>query len=425
METTATVEKKGACRKLLRIEVSAYDVKREMEKVFTEFSRKAAVPGFRKGKVPRDVIELRFASDVETEVLERLIPKALAENIKREELKVVGDPSLVGKPSVLPGEPLRFDVEVDLAPDFDVSSFRGIKVKKREVDVTDEDVTGAVEELRERGAKYSTVEDRSLKMGDYAIVDLDETVVGGKTLSRKNIPMEMSEERHIPGLCAAIAGLSIGEERDFTLCVPSDHPAEEIAGREVSFKVRVREIKEKVLPEIDDDFAQDLGDFKDLGDLRDSITKSIREQRDLEAIRDMETQVIAALVLNNVFDLPPSLEESYARRLFENSKERLRILGIKVEPGSDKEGKLRARSREDAGKGLRWLYIRNRIAENESISVSDEELEENLDEIAGRAKQSRARLRARLEEEGQLDDLRDRMKEEKVLSFLLREAKIK
>lgn len=425
METTATIEKKGACRILLRIEVSASDVKRGMEKVFAEFSRKAAVPGFRKGKVPRDVIELRFAGDIEKEVLERLVPRALAENIKREELKVVGDPSLVGKPSVRPGEPLRFDVEVDLAPDFDVSSFKGIKVKKREVDVADEDVTGAVEELRERGARYSTVEDRSLKMGDYAIVDLDETIAGGKTLSRENIPMEMSEERHIPGLCAAIAGLGIGEERDFTLCVPSDHHAEEIAGREVSFKVRVREIKEKVLPEINDDFARDLGDFKDLGDLRNSIMKSIREQRELDSRRDMETQVIDALVLNNVFDLPPSLAESYARRLFENSKERLRTFGIKVEPGSDKEEKLRARSREEAEKGLRWLYIRNRIAENESISVSDEELEEKLEEIAESAKESRARLRARLEDEGQLDDLRDRMKEEKVLSFLLREAKIK
>ena len=426
METSATIETKGACRRLLKIEVSGADVSRELDRVYTDFSKKAKVPGFRAGKVPREVLELRFGDDAEKEVLERIIPEALRESIKKHGLKTAGDVGLQsGNLRVGKGEPLCFEVLVDLEPEFDISSYRGIKVQKKEASVSDEDVSRALEGLRERAAQLSSVEARDLGAGDYALLDIDETPQGGETRSRKSALVELDEDKLIPGFCAALSGMKPGEEREFSLRVHSGGGGEKAAETEVTFKVTLNEIKEKVLPGLDDDFARGLGDFKDLAAMKESIRTSILGQRENEARREMEKQVVDALIEKNEFDLPQSLVESHSRRAFEGQRARLRRYGIELEEGSDKEKELRSQSNEAAVRDIREMYILKKIAEAESITVSDGELDERIEEIAASENRGAGPVRADLEEKDLLEDLRLGMRREKVLSFLLDEARIK
>jgi trigger factor len=411
------------CKHEVEIVVPVDDVNHETEHVVKDVQKKAHLPGFRPGKAPVSIIKTRFKDAIRQDVLEHILPKAFRKKADEEHWNVVGTPNVTDI-HFHEGEPLRFKAEFEVAPDFEVNNYRGIEVPYAEPQVSDEDVTKRIEEIRERKAEYVNEDPRPLVSGDHTLVSV-ESIGGieGEPIRSNDMALHIGNTETLPEFNEHLVGMSPEEEKEFDVTYPADYGQERLAGKTVRFKVKVKAVRRKELPELNDEFARDLGDYQNLEDLREAIRKVIFAEREYAAQQEAKGKIVDSLAKSHDFPVP----QAYVDHQIENNVRRSvrEITGRDMDPRSLNLdwNKLREQQGERATQDVKASLLLDKVADSESIHATSEEVDRELQRIAKTEREAVAALRMRFEKDGTLGRIASRIRTEKTLNFLFEQAR--
>jgi trigger factor len=415
-------------QKRLAIEIPNDVVDAAIARVTTSIGRRVKIPGFRPGKVPTTVVWQRFKDDILSEVAHELVPSALGEALRERGLDPVSTPD-VTEVVVNPGQPLTFTATFDTVPAFDPGEYRGIALRKPAAVVEDTAVDEALERLRQRAARFEPIEGRTLAMHDWATVDLvrdGPAAASGKATREKhdNVTIEVGSASNPPGFDDALVGLEPGTEKTFSIHYPDDYAAKELAGTDVSYAVTLKGIKQRVIPALDDDFAKDLGAFDTLDALKERVRHDLQHEANHEADRETRSELLADLAKRVPFEVPaPLMDQELNRRLEEFAR---RLVEQKIDPnkaGIDWQ-QFRDGQKDSAIEAVKSTIALDEIATRESLAISDEDLDQEVQRYADGSGRTAAAVRAHLAKDEGLERLRGGMRREKTVDFLLANASI-
>lgn len=406
----------------LEISVPVAEVEQETERVVAEIQKKVKLPGFRPGKAPVSLVKSRFAGDIRQDVLEKLVPKAFRAAVDKDHLEVVGRPD-ISDVHFHEGEPLKFKAEFEVAPTFDLGDYRGLVVTYSEPEVSDEDIEKRLNELREQKAEYVNEDPRPLADGDYAMVALESLSGVQPKISQDEVTLKIGDEATLPAFSENLRGASPDESREFDVTYPEDYERKNLAGRTVRFRATVKAVRRKELPELNDEFAKDLGDYQTLDELREAIRKAILRDREQHAQEDAKHQIIDKLVDLHDFPVP----SAYVDRQIEiNVENQLRTLAAQgIDPKSIKLdwNKVRETQKAKATRDVKASLLLDKIGEREAIGATQEELDKEVQRIARQQREAVAVTRAKLQKEGALGRIAGAIRTEKTLNFLFEHAR--
>ena len=357
------------------------------KKAYMKQRKSIQLPGFRKGKAPQAMVERQFGEGVFFEdALELVYPEAVMSAIEEAKLKTVGQPFELEVPVMSKSEGVEMKMKVYVYPEVELASYKGLEAVKKSGEATDEDVENELKNMQDRNSRLVSVEDRASQMGDTCSIDFEGFVDGVAFESGKgeNYPLELGSGSFIPGFEEQVAGKNIGEEFDVNVTFPEQY-AEELAGKDAVFKVTIHEIKEKELPELDDEFAKDA-DFDTLDELKEDIKKSISERKAEESKRDYEDQLLEQLVDSMTADIPEVMFAEKTDELVRDYANRLQMQGIDLKTylsylGQDMES-FRANFKVAAEKQVKTALALEKVAELENIKASEEDIEEEIKKLA-------------------------------------------
>jgi len=421
--TKSKAKKLEECAACLDIEVSKDDIDKAFEEIYDELAKVVNIPGFRIGKAPKDLVKKHYAKDAHQEVLKRLIPEAYRKAIEEHKLAPVGMPS-ISDVNFEQGKPLSFKALFDTRPEFKLKNYLSLKLERKKVEVGVEDIEKTLESLRGVHAKYVASDDRPIEMGDYVVADLD-CSVDGKPFHKKreNIWLVVEKDSFIPGLGEKMVGMKKLEEKDVESILPEKYPDKALAGKSATYHIAVKEIKVRQLPNLDDEFAKDLG--KDnMAVLKEDIAKELEARMRSSAEVEVENQLLGKLMDDNVFAVPASFIKRQTDFMVENSLRRLEEKGFKRQDLDKKNDEFRAKCKDDAVRQVRLLFILDEISKAENIEASEIDLENAYKSIAAQANITMEEVKKHYEKENMVDSLLDKAREEKTIAFLLKSAVI-
>lgn len=406
------------CKRETEITIPLEEVEKETAHVISEIQTKARLPGFRPGKAPASLIRSRYRQEIRQDVLDKILPRAFRARADQERWKVVGTPNVLDV-HFEEGEPLRFKTEFEISPEFELGEYRGIEVPYADPQVTEEDVDKRVEELRNRKAEFVNEDPRPLQDGDYALVAL-ETVGGveGDPIRNENMSLHIGDSETLPEFSEHLRGVSPEEAREFDVTYPAEYGQERLAGRTVRFQATVKNVRRRELPDLNDEFARDLGDYQTLEELRDAVRGSIRGEREQQAQQEAKSKAVDKLVEMHPFAIPEAFLDRQIEFQIDRQLRELAQQGVDPREIKFDWGKLKETRREAATKDVRASLILERIADAEAIHASQDEVDRELNNIARREREAVASLRPRLEKDGTLARIAARIRTEKVLNYL-------
>lgn len=426
----AAPEAPNPCARELTIEIPADVVKTETDDLVNRYTKVARIPGFRKGKVPASIIRSRFADDIKSEIVEHLVPRYFREETQKQGLLPVSQPRVTDI-HIHPGEPIRFTAQFEIFPEFKVAPYDDIKIEAFDTNVSDEDVERAIENLRQQHATYTAVEDdRALQDGDFAVVSFkgvpkDDPDEGeAKSVEVEEIMVEIGGSNTVREFSDNLRGSKPGETRSFDVSYPEDYSDKRLAGKTLTYEVNVKGIKQKNVPELNDDFAKELSsDLNTVEELRTRIRESMKSEKEHEAEHQGKDKIVEELVKRNDLPVPNAMLDQQIDVRLERGLRALAAQGLTAEHMEKMDfGRLRAGQREGALREVKASLILEQIADNEKIEVSEEEAEREVEIMALRAKQPVEKVRERLVEDGSLDRIRHSLRNEKTLDFLYRKS---
>jgi trigger factor len=410
-------------RKNLVVEIPSTTVDAEIDKVSRDYSKAARIPGFRPGKVPPKVVRQRFRDQILHDVAHGLIPRAVEEALRERGVEPVDTPD-IRDVVVEEGQPLKFTATFETVPPIDPGEYAGVVLRKSETAVDDAAVEQALSQLRE--ARYEPVEQRGIEVGDSIVLDLERTAVGesgeSQTDKHENVTVDVGAPANPPGFDEALAGLVSGEQKSFDVKYPDDYAIKELAGTTVKYAASVKAVRKRVVPELDDEFAKDVGDFTDLAALRGRVRGDLEHEARHEAEREMRADLLKQLASRVTFEVPASLldreidrrVEEFVRRLIEQQIDPMRT-NINWE-------EFREKQRDTAAEAVKGALVLDEVARREQIAVSEADINAEVERYAERSGRSAAAVRARLEKEGGLGRLYAGLRRERTLDFLLSRA---
>ena len=418
MKTRIKNNKEGT--KILQIEIPPDLVEKAAEEVYQEIKRFAKIPGFRVGSAPQDLLEKHYSKDAKAEILKKLIPQGYRKAIEAHRVTPIGLPQVFNI-SFENGKPLTFEAEVDIRPNIKLRNYKGIKVKKKRISLSQQELDDAFSRLRDVYAKYSDVAG-PVRKGDYAVCDV-EAFVEGKPITKKNNNMWVlaDKEASLLGMGEKLVGLTKGQAREIETKLPESYPDKKYAGKLAKFKVLVNEVKEKRLPILDDAFARDLK-ADNLEALKKEIESGLFKRKENALKIDMENQILDKLLKDNKFTVPANIVQRQKEVLVKRFETELLRKGLHKDEVAKKLGQKMQKLKEDARDKVRIYFILDDIALKEKIEISDKDMDERLKSIALSAGQSQEEVKKYYEKENLLGGLAEEIKEGKVLEFLLKEA---
>lgn len=425
-ETTETTNKDSVKREI-SVEIPADEVTRETEAIVQKYQKMARLPGFRRGHVPASIIRQRFAEDLKSDVVEALVPKYFRREAEKQGMVPVSQPRVTDL-HIHEGEPLRFKASFEILPEIEVQGYKELRADKPEITVTDQEVEDAINHIREQRATFTTVEGSTLADGDFAQASMDGRP---KDADEKNanpvhmddVLIEIGGKNTVPEFTEHLRGASTGEERKFEVAYPEDAQDKRLAGKTFVYTVKIHAIKQKNLPELNEEFAKELGEFTDVDQVRKQIRENMETEKRLTAEREAKDKLVSELVRRNEFEVPESLVERQIDLRLERGLRALAAQGMKVEDMKKMDlPRLRAGQHDQAVQDVKSSLLLDRIADAENIHVSDEELDRELEALAKQTKQTPQAVRARLTEDGGLDRIRNRIRSEKTLDFLYHQS---
>jgi len=380
--------------------------------------------------VPASIIRQRFGDGLKNDVVEALVPKYFRREAEKQGLIPVSQPRITDL-HMHDGEPLRFKASFEVLPEIQVEGYKELRADKPEIIVSDEEVEAALNNVREQHASYTAVEGRALAEGDFAQASMDgkpkdakdAEAASANPVHMDDVLIEIGGKNTVPEFTQNLAGASSGDERTFDVSYPEDISDKRLAGKTFVYTVKVNGIKQKSLPELNDDFAKELGEFTSLDQVRKQIRENMDAERRHNAEREAKDKLVAELVKRNDFEVPESLVDRQIDLRLERGLRALAAQGMKMEDLKKMDlPRLRAGQRDQAVNDVKSSLLLERIADLEKIEVSDEEINRELEALAKQSKQTSEAVRARLTEDGGLDRIRMRIRSEKTLNFLYQQS---
>ena len=409
----------------IEVEVPADEVTRTTESLIQKYQKLARLPGFRRGHVPASIIRQRFGEEIKSEVVENLVPRYFRQEAEKQGLVPVSQPRVTDL-HIHDGEPLRFKANFEVMPELKVEGYKELRADKPEIAVTEQEVEETLNGLREQHAAYTSVEGRPLADGDFAQVALDGTPKDGegKPVHVDDVMVEIGGKNTMPEFNENLRGASAGEEKTFDVVYPQDYSDQRLAGKTFTYTVKVLAIKQKSLPELNDEFAKELGtEFSSIEDVKKRIRESMEAEKKHRAEHEAKDKLVAELVKRNDFAVPESLVEHQIDVRLERGLRALAAQGMRAEDLKKMDlNRLRAGQREQAVQEVKSSLLLDKIADEEKIEVSDEEINNEIEALAQQSKQTPEAIRARLTRDGALDRIRARIRNEKTLNFLYHQS---
>ncbi len=427
---TTPAESINPCKREFTIEIPAEVVQGERDKIVTRYAKLARIPGFRKGKVPATVVRQRFAEEIKNDLVESLVPRYFREETKKQNMMPISQPRVTDL-HLHDGEPLKFTAEFEILPDFKVAAYDDIKPETIDTSVSEEDVERALNNLRLQHATYNAVEeDRGLADGDFAVVGFrgtpkeSEQDAESKPVEVEEVMVEIGGENTIPEFTDNLRGAKAGEHRSFDVKYADDFGDKRLAGKTTTYEVDIKAIKTRSIPEPIDDFAKELStEFATYDDLRNRLRENMKAEKEHEAEHQGRDKIVEELVKRNDFPVPQAMIDQQIDVRLERGLRALAAQGMKTEDMKRMDfDRLRAGQHDGALREVKASLILEQIADQEKIEVSDEELEQELAGLAQQAKQPIEQVRSRLTEDGGLDRIRHRIRNDKTLNHLYRRS---
>lgn len=425
----ATWEKIEKNLGVLEVEVEAERVAAALDKAFNKVVKKANVPGFRKGKVPRPIFEARYGVEsLYQDAIDILLPEVYSEAVEQTDIFPVDRPE-VDVEQFAKGQPFVFKAKVTVKPEVKLGEYKGIEVSAAKVEVTEEELNAELERLQQRHAELIVIDEEAAQNGDTAVIDFEGSVDGvpfeGGKAERHSL--ELGSGSFIPGFEEQVVGMATGDFKDVVVTFPEAYQAEELAGKEAVFKVKVHEIKRKQLPELDDEFAKDVSEFDTLDEYKEELKKELASRKEKENEATRESAVVDKVSANAEVDIPRPMVLGEVQNMVRDFDNRLRAQGMNLDMFLNLSGQslsdLQEQMEGDAEKRVRNNLVLEQIAKEEDITVSEEEIEQELSDMAESYKRSKEEIKNILAANGSLGSLREEIQLRKTIEFLVANSK--
>lgn len=415
----------GDSRREFIVEISSEEVKERLDGIYDHMRKTADMPGFRKGKIPRDILEKYHGDTARERALTDIVNDSYRRAVKESSTRVVGLPH-ISDIEFNEGKDVSYKAIVDVRPKIDLKDYKKIKVKKRPVEIKDEDLERYLSALQESYAQFDNVEDRPAKLENYLICDII-CEVDGKPIhqEQKNIWFLLNKDHSIPELVDGLVGSSKGDTKEIKTTLPENVKDARYSKKEALFKVKVNEIKEKRLPEINDEFVKGLGTYQNVAEFKEAAEKDLIRKKENYIRQDMSNQIFEYLLKNSHFSAPKGLIDEETDRLVKDAKEDLRKKSVDKDEIEKKDEELRNTLRREAVKKVRLYFLLDEIAKIENIDVSDQEIDEMLNLLAYQSNTPKEEFKKHYKDNDLIPLLRNQLKENKVTEFLLNNAEVK
>jgi trigger factor len=413
------------CRRELTLEIAAEEVQKTNEKIAKEIARVARVPGFRPGKAPVSLIRRRFAADIRSEMLQQLLPERIEQAVNEKKLVPVTRPQ-VEEVDYSEGGAVKFRATFEVLPEFELAPYQDLEVEVDAAEIGDAEVQKALGEMRERAATFVPVEGRTLADGDYAQLKLTGTPAGGgEPLKAENVLCHLGAEETLGAFTENLRGAQAGETRRFDLTYPEDYPDPKLRGKTYHYVAEVTVVKEKKLPELNDEFAKDVSEAQSLAELREKIRQSLAMAHDQRQQEQTRERLLAQLVAGNDFPVPEALVEQQMDARLERAVRSLAAQGVDPRAVNVDWVALRRRQRERAVEDVKAELILDRIATAEKIEADEQQLEKQIEALAERNGESTTAVRASLTKQGALDRMRSKLRSDQTLAWIQQHSRIR
>jgi trigger factor len=417
-------ETKETTKREISVEIPAAEVTRETDALIQKYQKLARLPGFRKGHVPASIIRQRFAEDIKTDVVESLVPRYFRQEADKQGLIPVSQPRVTDL-HIHDGEPLRFKASFEILPEIKVDGYKELRADKPVIDITDDEVEQALNHLREQHATYAAIEGRPLADGDFAQVALDGKPKAGEgqPVHMDDVLVEIGGTNTMPEFNENLRGASAGEEKAFEVKYAEDSSDKRLSGQTFDYTVKVLSLKQKSLPELNDEFAKELGEFTSIEDVKERIRENMEEEKRHTAEHEAKDRLVAELVKRNDFEVPEAMVDRQIDVRLERGLRALAAQGMRAEDMKKMDlNRLRAGQRDQALQEVKASLLLDKIADLEKIEVGDEEIDHEIEALATQTKQTSEAVRARLTRDGALDRIRNRIRNEKTLNLLYHQS---
>ncbi len=415
------IEQVSPIRRKMSVALPPELVDQEVDKAYLNLQKQVKIKGFRPGKAPLPLLQRYFKAQVEEDVISALVQDSYPRALDETKMVPVSQP-IIEKGVLEKGTAFSYTASFEIKPEFDVQGYQGLQLEKEKLSVTEPDIEQQLKNLQDNHATLKTVAGRAARAGDCVVIDYEGTIeekpfAGSST---KDHLMEIAPESFLPGFSEQLTGMKSGEEKAFSLEVPEKYAREDLAGKTVEFKVHLKEIKEKILPSLDDEFARDLGAYADLADLKEKIRASLTTHRQQQIEASLREKIAGTLIEKNSLEVPPALLEQQIKSMIINMQQRLYTQGVNIENLPYSIEKLSDIYKEPAEKQVRASLLLEAIAKKENLTIAAEDLEKRYQEIAQTLAQDVAAVKKSIEPEL----IKAQLQEEKAIDFIIAHATV-
>ena len=421
------IEEISPVKKKISFEIPWEEVKKELDAAYRTVGKKARVKGFRPGKTPRHILETYYRQDAEGEAVSNLVQRSFEEAIEANSLLPVARPQ-IEQNGIEAEKSFTYSATVELEPVVDPQGYTGLDLQKEEASVTDQDVDARLEELRNMYSSLKDVEgDRPVQIGDFLLIDFEGKLGGEarKELTETGFRIEVGSKRLVPGFEEALIGLGKGESKEFAVRFPDDYHVKDFAGQDITFNVTVQDAKIKVLPELDENFVKNFNKYDNLEALKTDLRKSLEEEKGAAVKAKLQKAILDNLLEKNPFEVPEAYVERQIFNMMIEYQRRMVMNGMDADSAANVAANLHDQFRDEATRMVRTAILLQRIAEKESLAVSDKDIDDRIRETATRYGRDFETMKDSYEKDNLIDRLRDQLLEEITLAFIESRANIK
>lgn len=434
MKQEVVVTDVSQCKKDLAVEVSAEEVKAQFDKAYDAYTRHVKVPGFRPGRVPRGVIKQRYSKEIKEEVISQLLPHALQHAVVDHKLRVIGEPR-INDISVNEGEPLKFTASIEVLPEVELKDYKGLKAVKRVASVTSEDVERVIERWRENAAEFVPVEDRPSQDGDFVSVNLVGKYLQaeGETpeahqqedLNADAVEIEIGGEGVQAEFNENLRGVKAEDIREFRVAYPENFTSNGLAGKTLDFTATVVAVRQKELPELDDDFAKDFGDYETIQEMRDKVRENLVKNAEDQADSKVRDELLEQILSDYDFEVPSVLIEQQAQERVREFAYMLMRSGMPPQSVKDLNWEEQMeKARIQATRDVRTAMVVSLIGDAEGIKVTQDEIDAEIERMAESTGEKVEQLKARLTREEAVSSIENRLRYQRSLDAVVHNAEI-